>query len=158
MSVTRVSNGTIIGVISDTRGMLRREAAEAFQHAEYILHAGNIGDKRVLEQLKEIAPVRAVRGSLDHYAWALSLPETNVLEVGDVAIFIVHNLAELNTKRKYDVIVSGHGHLARQEKIDGVLYFNPGCAGYQQGHLPVSVGMLTVSHGTVTSEIIELHV
>ena len=152
------SNGIIVGVISDTHGLLRPQVRGAFQHVEYILHAGNIGDKKVLDALHEIAPVRAVRGTADHTAWGLSLPQTNSLEVGDVAICLVHDLAELNIKRKYDVIVSGHGHLAKENMTDGVLYFNPGSAGPQQGHLPVTVGRLTISHGKVEHEIVQLAV
>jgi putative phosphoesterase len=148
--------GTIIGVISDTHGILRPDVRKAFEHAEYILHAGNIGDRKVLDALREIAPVRAVRGSDDHAAWALSLPQTNSLEIGDVAIFLLHDLKELSLKRKYDVIVSGHGHLAREDMTDGVLYFNPGSAGPKQGKLPVSVGRLTIVNGKVEHEIVEL--
>ena len=150
--------GIIIGVISDTHGLLRSEVRKVFEHAEYILHAGNIGDRKVLDGLHEIASVRAVRGSADHNAWGLSLPQTNSLEIGEVSIYILHDLNELNVKRRYDVIVSGHGHLAKEEMMDGVLYFNPGCAGPRQGHLPVSVGRLMICDGKITHEIVELAV
>ena len=150
------SGGIIIGVISDTHGLLRPEVRTAFEHAEYILHAGNIGDRKVLDHLHEIAPVRAVRGSADHTPWGLSLPQTNSLEIGEVAIYLLHDLAELNVRRRYDVIISGHGHLAKEDMMDGVLYFNPGSAGPQQGHLPVSVGRLTISNDKVEHEIVKL--
>ena len=148
--------GLIIGVISDTHGLLRPEVRKIFEHAEYILHAGNVGDKKVLDALHEIAPVRAVRGTADRSAWGLSLPRTNSLEIGEVAIYLLHDLNELSLKRKYDVIVSGHGHVAKEQLMEGVLYFNPGCAGPRQGNLPVSVGRLIVSHGRVEPEIVSL--
>ncbi len=150
------SSGIIVGVISDTHGLLRPQVRTIFEHAEYILHAGNIGDRKVLDALHEIAPVRAVRGSADRTAWGLSLPQTNSLEIGETSIYLVHDLSELNLKRRYDVIVSGHGHLAKEDVTDGILYFNPGCAGPKQGHLPVSVGRLTISRGKVEHEIVRL--
>jgi putative phosphoesterase len=150
--------GIMIGVISDTHGLLRSEVLKIFEHAEYILHAGNIGGRKVLDDLQKIAPVRAVRGSADHNAWGLSLPETNSLEIDEVSIYLLHDVNELNIKRRYDVIISGHGHVAKKDMMDGVLYFNPGCAGPQQGHLPVSVGRLTISGEKISHEIVELAV
>lgn len=152
------TSGIIIGVISDTHGLFRPQIRTIFEHAEYILHAGNIGDRKVLNALREIAPVRAVRGSDDRASWALSLPQTNSLEIGEVAIYLLHDVNELNIKRRYDVIVSGHGHLAKEDMMDGVLYFNPGCAGPKEGRLPVSVGRLTILNGKVEHEIVELNV
>jgi putative phosphoesterase len=150
--------GIIIGVISDTHGLLRNEVRKVFEHAEYILHAGNIGGRKILDDLHKIAPVRAVRGSADHNAWGLSLPETNSLAIGEVSIYLLHDVNELNIKRRYDVIVSGHGHVAKEDMMDGVFYFNPGCAGPRQGHLPVSVGRLTISGEKISHEIVELAV
>ncbi|HUK26394.1 MAG TPA: metallophosphoesterase family protein [Terriglobales bacterium] len=149
----------LIGVISDTHGLLRPEAVAALKHSEYIIHAGDAGEPSVLEKLGEIAPVRAVRGNVDQGKWALKLPLTNTLEIGETAIYILHNLQDLDLKpaaARFAAVVSGHSHVPKQEDLNGVLYFNPGSAGPRRFDLPVSVGRLVVENGKISGEIVTL--
>jgi len=148
-----------IGIISDTHGLLRPEALAALRGSDYIIHAGDIGDPSILKELTKIAPVTAIRGNVDRESWAGRVPATSVLEVRDLAIYILHNLAELDLKPKaagFDVVVYGHSHVAKQETKSGVLYFNPGSAGPRRFRLPVTVGRLTVKDGKVSGEIVEI--
>jgi putative phosphoesterase len=148
-----------IGIISDTHGLLRPEALAALRGSDYIIHAGDIGDPSILKELTKIAPVTAIRGNVDLETWAGKVPATSVLEVRDLAIYILHNLAELDLKPKaagFDVVVYGHSHVAKQETKSGVLYFNPGSAGPRRFRLPVTVGRLTVKDGKVSGEIVEI--
>ena len=122
----------IIGVISDTHGLLRPEALAALRGSDYIIHAGDIGDPTILKALAEIAPVTAIRGNVDRDPWAKKIPATNVVEVAGVSIYILHNLNELDLKPEaagFQVVVSGHTHAAKSEIKNDVLYFNPGSAG-----------------------------
>ena len=149
----------LIGVISDTHGLLRPEALEALRGSDAIIHAGDVGDPGILDRLAEVAPVTAVRGNVDHGAWALKLPETNVLEVGGVSIYVLHILDRLDLKPKaagFSAVIYGHSHVSQQEMKGGVLYFNPGSAGPKRFDLPISVGRLTVADGKVVAVIIEL--
>jgi uncharacterized protein len=150
---------TIIGVISDTHGLLRPEALTALRGSDYIIHAGDIGDPDILKTLAEIAPVTAIRGNVDRDAWAKKIPPTNVLQVSGVSIYILHNLNELDLKPEaagFGVAVSGHTHAARAEMKNGVLYFNPGSAGPRRFRLPVTVGRLKVRGGKASGEIVEI--
>jgi putative phosphoesterase len=127
--------------------------------SERIIHAGDVGAAEILEQLAKLAPVTAIRGNVDKSAWARSLPETEVLEVGDVSIYVLHDLAQLDLKPKaagFSVVISGHSHVAKQETRDGVLYFNPGSAGPRRFKLPISLGRLTIERGRVRGEILPL--
>ena len=149
----------IIGVISDTHGLLRPESLAALQGSDYIIHAGDIGDPKILEQLAEIAPLTAVRGNVDHGEWAQKIPLTDVLVIGEMSIYVLHNLQELDLKpeaAKFAAVVYGHSHLPKQEWKNGVLYFNPGSAGPKRFRLPVSVGRLLLNKGRVESEIAKL--
>lgn len=150
---------TIIGVISDTHGLLRPEALDGLIGSHYIIHAGDIGSPKILRELSQIAPVTAVRGNVDKSAWARKLPETEVVEIGDVSIYVLHDLAKLDLSPKtagFSAVISGHTHVAKQETRDGVLYFNPGSAGPRRFNLPVTVGKLIIEEGAVRAEIIEL--
>ena len=149
----------LIGVISDTHGLLRPEALAALRGSDAIIHAGDIGDQTILRRLGEIAPVIAIRGNIDRGVSAPKVPVTNVLEVGGVSIYVLHNLAELDLKPEaagFAVVVSGHSHVANQEMKNGVLYFNPGSAGPRRFRLPVTIGRLRVSDGKVLGEMVEL--
>ena len=151
----------LIGVISDTHGLLRPEGIEALRGSEHIIHAGDVGSPEILEKLSRIAPVIAVRGNIDKAAWSRRLPETQVLESGGVSIYVLHDLAQLDLKPKaagFSVVVSGHSHVPKQETRDGVLYFNPGSAGPRRFKLPVSLGRLVVEAGGVTGELVQLSV
>jgi len=149
----------IVGVISDTHGLLRPEALAALQGSDYIIHAGDIGDPQILDQLAAIAPLTAVRGNVDHGAWAEKIPATNVLEIGEVSIYVLHSLQELDLKPeavKFSAVIYGHSHVPKQEVKNGVLYFNPGSAGPRRFKLPVSVGRLTIVDGKIEAQILLL--
>jgi hypothetical protein len=149
----------LIGVISDTHGLLRPEVLAALRGSDYIIHAGDIGDSKILAKLETIAPVIAVRGNLDKGAWARKLPATNVLEVYGVSIYVLHNLAELDLKPEvagFAAVVYGHSHVPKQEMKRGVLYLNPGSAGPRRFRLPVTIGRLRVKNDRVSGEIVEI--
>ena len=151
----------LIGVISDTHGLLRPEAMEVLRGSEHIIHAGDVGSPEILEKLSTLAPVIAVRGNIDQGAWSRRLAETQVLELGGVSIYVLHDLAQLDLKPKaagFSVVVSGHSHVPKRETRDGVLYFNPGSAGPRRFKLPVSLGRLVVEAGGVTGELVQLSV
>jgi uncharacterized protein len=147
---------TVVGVISDTHGLLRPEALAALRGSDYIIHAGDIGDPEILHKLAEIAPVTAVRGNVDRAAWARKIAATNVLEVGGISIYVLHSLQELDLKPEaagFAAVISGHSHVPNQETKNGVLYFNPGGAGPRRFRLPVSLRKLVVENGVVRGEI-----
>lgn len=146
-------------MISDTHGLLRPEAIEALRGSQHIVHAGDVGTPDVLVKLSEIAPVTAVRGNIDKDAWARVLPETEVLELGGISIYVLHDLAQLDLKPAaagFSAVISGHTHCPIQETRDGVLYFNPGSAGPRRFKLPIGVGRLVVKHGKVRGELVGL--
>jgi hypothetical protein len=151
----------LIGVISDTHGLLRPEAIEALRGSQQIIHAGDVGAPAILQRLASIAPVTVVRGNVDKEAWARKLPESDVLEVGGVSIYVLHDLAKLDLKPKaagFAAVVSGHSHTPKQETRDGVLYFNPGSAGPRRFKLPVSVGRLIIENRVIRGEIVSLKI
>jgi putative phosphoesterase len=148
-----------IGVISDTHGVLRPEAPAALEGVDHIIHAGDIGEPAILAKLAAIAPLTAVRGNIDRKAWARKIPESNILEVGSIAIYVLHNLDELDLNPKaagFAAVVSGHTHQPKHGLRDGVLYFNPGSAGPRRFKLPITVGRLLIMGGKIESEVIEL--
>src|SRR5579864_150542 len=149
----------VIGVISDTHGLLRPEALKALRGSHAIIHAGDVGDQEILAKLTEIAPVTAVRGNVDTEPWARKLPETNVLEIDGISIYVLHNLDQLDLKPEaagFSAVIYGHSHVPAQEIKNGVLYFNPGSAGPKRFRLPVCLGMLIVDNQNVTGEFIQL--
>ncbi|HEU4510751.1 MAG TPA: metallophosphoesterase family protein [Pyrinomonadaceae bacterium] len=151
---------TTIGVISDTHGLVRPEAVEALRGVDMILHAGDIGNSAVLDALREIAPVVAVRGNNDKGEWAESLPDWEVVEIGAVSIYMLHDLKEIDISPAgtFQVVVSGHSHKPAVEERRGVLYVNPGSAGPRRFKLPVSLAHLRVKSPDVTANLIELTV
>jgi hypothetical protein len=151
----------IIGVISDTHGLLRPEALVALRGSDFIVHAGDVGRPEILEQLRSIAPVTSVKGNVDRGGWARGIPKTEVLQVGGATIYVLHVLAELDLKPEaagMNAVVYGHSHVPKQEVKNGVLYFNPGSAGPRRFNLPVTVGRLTLNEGEVRAEVVELAV
>jgi len=151
----------LIGVISDTHGLLRPEALAALQGSSLIIHAGDVGDPKILDRLSGIAPVTAVRGNVDRESWAKNLPETNIIEVDGVSIYVLHILESLDLQPQaagIGAVIYGHSHVPKQELQGGVLYFNPGSAGPRRFKLPVTVGKLSIEGGMVHGEIIELRV
>jgi putative phosphoesterase len=144
-----------IGVISDTHGLLRPEAVAALRGSDRILHAGDVGDPGILDRLRELAPVTAVRGNIDRETWAAALPETELVEVEGVSLYMLHDLARLDLKPEaagIRVVIYGHTHQPEIEERNGVLYFNPGSAGPRRFRLPVSLGRLVIEKGNVIAE------
>jgi putative phosphoesterase len=151
----------IVGVISDTHGLVRPEAAEALRGSELILHAGDVGNEEVLERLRAIAPILAVRGNVDTDAWAKALPAAEVVAVGPFHLYMLHELSRLDLDPKaagFVAVISGHTHRPSAEIRQGVLYLNPGSAGPRRFNLPVSVARLKVVGGQLSHEIVELQV
>lgn len=153
------SRSVSVGLISDTHGLLRPAALAALRGSRSIIHAGDIGDPSVLEELSRLAPVTAVRGNNDKGPWAERLRETEVLQIGERLIYVIHNLAELDldpAAAGFHVVVAGHSHRPSEELRDGVLYVNPGSAGPRRFKLPIAVGRLALSPRSVSFELIEL--
>jgi uncharacterized protein len=152
------TKSVILGVISDTHGLLRNEAVEALRGSDRILHAGDVGAPEILEALARIAPVTAVRGNVDTEPWAHALPQTEAVEIAGVSIYMLHDLSQLDLKPEaagFRVVIYGHSHKAKIEEKNGVLYFNPGSAGPRRFRLPVSLGRLRIAGGKVEAELVE---
>lgn len=148
-----------IGVISDTHGLLRPEALDALRGSDHIVHAGDVGDQEILAQLREIAPVTAVRGNVDRGGWARALPKSEVLQADRTAIYVIHILSELNLKPEsagFAAVIYGHSHMPKLETKAGVIFFNPGSAGPRRFNLPVTIGRLTIERGKVCGVILPL--
>jgi hypothetical protein len=151
----------LIGVISDTHGLLRPEAVKALQGSELIIHAGDVDKPEILSELKNIAPTVAVRGNVDPGIWAQPLPRTRAVEVGAVRIYVIHNLGDLSIDAAvegYAAVISGHSHKPSIKRENGVLFLNPGSAGPRRFKLPVTVALLRVSDNQVEAELVELEV
>ena len=151
----------LLGVISDTHGLLRPEALHALREAKLIIHAGDVGAPEILVQLKKIAPVFAVRGNVDTQPWARELPETTVVDVAGLGFYVLHNLRELDLKPEasgFRAVISGHTHQADQQERNGVLYLNPGSAGPRRFHLPVTLALLDVAEKPLRAKIVPLAV
>jgi putative phosphoesterase len=148
-----------VGLISDTHGLLRPQAVAFLRGSDFIVHAGDVGNGALLDELREIAPVTVVRGNNDKGAWADSLAATEVLTVGEVAIYVLHDVAELDldpAAAGFGAVVFGHSHRPVTETRDGVLYVNPGSAGPRRFKLPISVGELRIEGGAITPRHVEL--
>ena len=155
------TDARLIGVISDTHGLLRPAAVEALAGSDIIIHAGDIGTPEVVEALRAIAPVAAVRGNNDTDAWARAFPETQVVEVGSVALYVLHDVNALDldpVAAGFRAVISGHSHRPAIATRQGVLFVNPGSAGPRRFKLPVSVGRLHIQADLVDAELIELAV
>ena len=151
----------LVGLISDTHGLVRPQALEALAGAELLLHAADIGNAEVLAALSAVAPVVAVRGNNDKGAWAEDLPDFEVVEVGGAFIYVLHDAKELDLSPEaagFRVVVSGHSHRPGVGERRGVLYINPGSAGPRRFKLPVSVALLRIAGGHAEAEIVELSV
>ena len=149
----------MIGVVSDTHGLLRPEAVERLHGVDLIIHAGDIGSADVLAALGELAPVTAVRGNNDRGDWARAVPETAVLRVSGLAIYVLHDIHELDldpSAAEMTAVIAGHSHKPLLKTEKGVLYMNPGSIGPRRFKLPVALGRLVVENGRVTGEIVQL--
>ena len=148
-----------VGLLSDTHGLLRPEAVKFLRGSDFIVHAGDIGDPAVLETLRALAPVTAVRGNNDKGPWARAIAETQVVDAGGVLIYVIHDVAELEVDPAaggFGVVIAGHSHVPRNEVRDGVLWFNPGSAGPRRFKLPIALGRLTIEAGRARGEIVTL--
>jgi uncharacterized protein len=126
---------------------------------QHIIHAGDVGAPEILESLAAIAPLSVVRGNIDRGAWARKLPETEVVEIGGISIYVLHDLSQMDLKPEaagFNAVISGHSHVPRQETREGVLYFNPGSAGPRRFHLPVCVGRLLVEERKISAEVVKI--
>ena len=149
----------LVGVISDTHGLLRPEALVALAEAEHILHAGDVGDPAILDALREIAPVTAIRGNVDVEGDCAELPATDVVELAGRLFYLVHSVHDLDIKPEaagVAVVVSGHSHKPSIEERHGVMYLNPGSAGPRRFKSPVTVALVTVGEGGVSARIVEI--
>lgn len=148
-----------VGLISDTHGLLRREALYALRGVDFLVHAGDIGSATILASLEEVAPITAVRGNNDMADWAIHVPLTNVLSVGRVRIHVIHEINQLDGHSLPDgtrAVVYGHSHRPAIERRSGILYVNPGSAGPRRFKLPVTVALLHVRGENVDAEIVPL--
>src|ERR1700722_5993367 len=144
----------LIGVISDTHGLLRPEAVAVLRGVEHILHAGDVGDIAILDALREIAPVTAIRGNVDTHGACARLPATDVVELGGKLFYLVHSVHDLDIDpvvAGVAMVVSGHSHKASVSVKGDVVFFNPGSAGPRRFSLPVTVGFVTVEDGVEAS-------
>jgi putative phosphoesterase len=148
-----------IGLISDTHGLLRPEALGFLAGSDHIVHGGDIGDPDILERLAALAPLTVVRGNNDTADWAASIPETVRIELGGVALYVIHDLKTLALdplEAGIRVLVSGHSHKPSCDERDGVLYVNPGSAGRRRFSLPITAAELLVDKGRVDFHIATL--
>jgi putative phosphoesterase len=152
-------NVAVIGLISDTHGLLRPEALRALDGSDMIIHAGDVGKPEILDALNLLAPVVAVRGNIDQGAWASALPLAASAATGSAAIYVLHDIQQLGldpAAAGFQVVVSGHSHKHSRTERGGVLYLNPGSAGPRRFHLPVTVARLDLRESPWKVEFIEL--
>jgi uncharacterized protein len=148
-----------IGLISDTHGLLRPAAVEHLRGCHHIVHGGDIGSRRILEDLAALAPLTAVRGNNDRDDWARQVPDAAFVQCGAVRLYVIHDLSELAIDAAAEgvrVVVSGHSHQPRVEEREGVLYVNPGSAGPRRFRLPIAVGELLIEGERVEPRIVEI--
>ena len=148
-----------VGLISDTHGLLREEALRALRGSELIVHAGDVGDPEILDRLRELAPVVAVRGNVDTAEWAAALPITALAEAGPAQIYVLHDVKALDldpAKAGLNIVVSGHSHKPGRSERSGILYINPGSAGPRRFQLPITVARLDVGKTPWTVEFVDL--
>jgi uncharacterized protein len=149
----------LIGLISDTHGLLRPSALRAMHGTELIIHAGDVGDATILDALKKIAPVVVVRGNVDADEWAEELPITAVADAGAAQIYVLHDVKQLDLNPAaagFSIVVSGHSHKPGQTERDGVIYINPGSAGPRRFQLPITVARLDLEKRPWKAEFIDV--
>ena len=149
----------ILGLISDTHGLLRDGALRAMQNTAIIIHAGDVGDPKILKALEELASVTAVRGNVDSGEWASKLPQTAVVKLDAVRIYVLHDVNELKPQSipaGVSIIISGHSHKPVEVTRDGILYINPGSAGPRRFNLPITVARLDLERKPWAAEFIDV--
>ncbi len=151
----------VVGVISDTHGLLRPEALAALRGSDLIIHAGDVGKPEVIDRLGEVAPLHVVGGNIDKGSWAAALPLTQLVEVGDHRFFVLHDIAQLDVDpvaAGFTAVVFGHSHRPSIETRNGVLFLNPGSAGPRRFKLPITVARVTTSGRHIRADIVDLGV
>jgi putative phosphoesterase len=149
----------LVGVVSDTHGILRPGLIKAFEGVDLIIHAGDIDQPRVLEWLKEMAPVIAVRGNMDRGKWADTLPVTEIVEIGEVLLYMLHNIYMIDldpSEAGFHAVISGHTHQPAVDKKDGVLFLNPGSAGPPRWDYPISAALLHIRGTGMEAQIVNI--
>ena len=148
-----------IGVISDTHGLVRKSVIKAFNDVDLIVHAGDVGKPEVLESLRTISKVHPVRGNVDGGKWADRLPLTDVVQVGHIYLYVLHDLDLLDldpATAGFNIVISGHSHIPKIEKKDNILFLNPGSAGPKRFDYPISIAFLYIKGTSIETEIVEL--
>ena len=147
-----------IGIISDTHGLLRPEAERGLAGVDHIIHAGDIGHPEIIDSLRRIAPVTAIRGNLDSGEWAREYPDTKCVRLAGKSIYVLHDLKTLllDPCAGIDVIISGHSHVPKTDMVGSVLYLNPGSAGRRRFKLPITLATLEVTREDMRPEIHDL--
>ncbi len=151
----------VVGVISDTHGLLRPEALAALRGSDLIIHAGDVGKPEVIDRLGEVAPLHVVGGNIDKGSWAAALPLTQLVEVGDHRFFVLHDIAQLDVDpvaAGFTAVVFGHSHRPSIEMRNGVLFLNPGSAGPRRFKLPITVARVKTSGRHIRADIVDLGV
>jgi len=154
-----MANAAIIGLISDTHGLMRQQALTALKGTDLIIHAGDVGKAGIIEQLRAVAPVVAVRGNVDKGAWASQLPMTAFAEAGSALIYVLHDIQQLDldpAAAEFNIVVSGHSHKPSHTERAGVMYLNPGSAGPRRFQLPITVARLDLRRSPWSVEFIDL--
>jgi uncharacterized protein len=148
-----------VGVISDTHGLLRPEAVAALRGVDLIIHAGDVGSPHILDALRDVAPVKAVRGNVDRDAWAMKLPATTVVTLESTTVYVLHDLATLDldpAAAGFGIVIFGHSHRAEIRTKNEVVYLNPGSAGPRRFSLPITLARLDITHGVPQVRIVDL--
>ena len=154
---SQITGYYLVGVISDTHGFLRPEAVKALEGADLIVHAGDIGKPEILEALRVVAPVLAVRGNMDWGEWTRDLPKTEIVEIGEILLYVLHDANELDLEPAtagFRAVISGHTHRPSIDKRNGVLFLNPGTAGPFRS--PASVALLHLRASTLEAQLVPL--
>lgn len=149
----------LVGVISDTHGLVRSSVIEALLGVDLIIHAGDIGRVEVIQALKKIAPVVAVRGNMDHADWSKDLPDSRVIEVDSALIYVLHDRQRLDLDPEaagFQVVIYGHSHQPAMRKKGRVLYLNPGSAGPKRFRSPITLALLSIENDSVQARLVEL--
>src|SRR5215468_9983606 len=149
----------LVGIISDTHGLLRPQALEALRGSDLIIHAGDVGTPGILDPLRALAPTHVVRGNVDHGGWADALPMTQVVEAGDALFYVLHDIADLDLDPPtagFAAVIYGHSHQPSIETRDGVLWLNPGSAGPRRFTLPITLARVRVTDGALHPELVTL--
>lgn len=154
-----MGDARIVGLISDTHGLLRKEALTALQGCDLIIHAGDVGKPEIIDELRAVAPVVAVRGNIDKGSWASGLPITAVAQAGSMFLYVLHDLEQLDldpAAAGFQFVISGHSHKPGRTKRSGVIYVNPGSAGPRRFRLPVTVARLDFRQSPASVDFIDL--